>query len=165
MYYQYNVSSNSTILRFSNIDNFNNTTELLQLISEAKNKAKEKIKQILKSQKNTHKLEKLEKFNDLEIKPPTLITYGPYYKYDNDVNKLQEWLDTNTNKVFSDIQQKLQDFNSNRTQNKTEILNLLTNMYVLNYLYKINTDNAEVYKVYLKYNDPKKNMYYKPYLD
>jgi hypothetical protein len=96
---------------------------------------------------------------------PNLVDQDTYYRYGDKLDNTQDWLNNRTAELFKKIQEKLNDYNTNRTNNKAEIIDLLTNIYVINYIYKFNKDNAEVYKVYMKYNDPKKNMYYKSYLD
>lgn len=151
MYYKYNISSNisSNIskLQFTNIDSITDQTQILELLEEAKKMAKEKFSKSFSK----------EKFE--------LINQATYNNYMNELSNIQNWLATNSNTVLADIKAKLDTLNEDRQKNKDKILTLLTNIYMLNYISKINKDNAEVYKVYLKYNDPKKNIYYRPYLD
>ena len=190
MYYKYDMSKQNNIQRFSNIDNINKNTKLLELMKEAQNNAKEQIKIMLQTHGHTniHKNinEKFFQVNDTatptitipsatptitipssnsSVTLPNLIDRSSYYVYNSNLDNLQTWLDKNTSELLNKIKIELDKYNENREENKDKILILLTNIYVLNYIYKLNKDNAEVYKVYLKYNDPKKNMYYKPYLD
>ena len=182
MYYKYDMSNVINIQRFSNIEKMGNNTELLEIMKEAQEKAKEQIHQIIQLSKNVNNKshveiinkpksnENIEGFTDpntttTTTTTPNLVDQDTYYAYIDKLDITQEWLNNKTAELFNKIQEKLNDYNTNRTQNKAEILDLLTNVYVINYIYKLNKDNAEVYKVYLKYNDPKKNMYYKPYLD
>ena len=195
MYYKYDMSKQNNIQRFSNIDNINKNTKLLEIMKEARDNAKEQIKIMLQSHGPT---EKFFQVNDTTTPTPTsatpsatpsaptptsapapaspintsaintlpkLVNQDTYFKYGSQLDNLQSWLDTNTSELLNKIKIELDKYNENREENKDKILSLLTNIYVLNYIYKLNKDNAEVYKVYLKYNDPKKNMYYKPYLD
>jgi hypothetical protein len=211
------MSKQNNIQRFSNIDNINKNTKLLELMKEAQNNAKEQIKIMLQTHGHTniHKNinEKFFQVNDTatptitipsatptitiptatptitiptatptitipsatptitipssnsSVTLPNLIDRSSYYVYNSNLDNLQTWLDKNTSELLNKIKIELDKYNENREENKDKILILLTNIYVLNYIYKLNKDNAEVYKVYLKYNDPKKNMYYKPYLD
>jgi hypothetical protein len=199
MYYKYDMSKQNNIQRFSNIDNINKNTKLLELMKEAQNNAKEQIKIMLQTHGHTniHKNinEKFFQVNDTatptitipsatptitiptatptitipssnsSVTLPNLIDRSSYYVYNSNLDNLQTWLDKNISELLNKIKIELDKYNENREENKDKILILLTNIYVLNYIYKLNKDNAEVYKVYLKYNDPKKNMYYKPYLD
>ena len=43
MYYKYDMSKQNNIQRFSNIDNINKNAKLLEIMSEAREKAKEQI--------------------------------------------------------------------------------------------------------------------------
>jgi len=62
------------------------------------------------------------------------------------------------------IRSTIEEVGRQRIINKEKILNLLTNIYMLRYLEIINKTNAVSYKEYLKYQNPKSNMFYKQYL-
>lgn len=145
-FYVYNGVNVSNIIKY---DNFNNVvdsnTMLLELMNVAKENATKKLK---------------EKFN---INTELLLEADAnnYYK---SINETQSWLDNSYNGDIAKISSYLKTTKDLRNSNKEELLNLLTNIYIINYINYINKQNSESYKMYLKYNNPNKNKYYKQYM-
>jgi hypothetical protein len=80
------------------------------------------------------------------------------------LNTLLNNLNTFETVELVNISSTIEEVGRQRIINKEKILNLLTNIYMLRYLEIINKTNAVSYKEYLKYQNPKSNMFYKQYL-
>jgi hypothetical protein len=96
-----------------------------------------------------------------------LILQNDAENYYNNLNAMQSWLDDTYNGeygILAKIKAQLQTTAETRDINKKSILTLLTNIYIINYINFINKQNAESYKMFLKYEDPKNNKYYNQYL-
>ena len=65
---------------------------------------------------------------------------------------------------MANIQKTMTLIKSKRLENKDEIVKLLSNIYILEFINNINKDNISSYNEYTKYQDPKKNKYYGQYL-
>jgi hypothetical protein len=133
-------------------ENFDNILENKTYLLELMNIAKQNANKILK-----------EKF----IADTNSIFKSDAINYNNSLNELQTWLDNSyygDNGILAQIQSNLRTAENIRTVDKQALLDLLTNMYIINYINYINRQNAESYKMYLKYNNPKNNKYYTQYL-
>ena len=82
----------------------------------------------------------------------------------NNLNTLLNNLSTFETVDLVEIRSTIEEISRQRIINKEKILNLLTNIYILRYIEIINKTNAVSYKEYLKYQNPKSNMFYKQYL-
>ena len=71
--------------------------------------------------------------------------------------------DFETNDLLS-IEKTMNLIKSQRIDNKKKIVDLLTNIYILGTVDTINKGNAVSYREYLKYVNPKDNVFYKQYL-
>ena len=67
------------------------------------------------------------------------------------------------NGLLNKIENQVKNANLNRIEEREKIINLLTNIYMSLYIDNIHKKQHEMYKTYLKYNDPKKNKYYSAY--
>lgn len=147
------IYGNSQSSRNINIGQINsdidleNKTQMLELMNEAKNTVKQNIK-------NTR-----EKFGSL--------TSNEANNYLNEINFLNYWLQNNSdsNGIMEQIKQLVQSANSARIENKKVLVDILTNMYSMAYLDFINHQNAEAYKIYAKYSNPRNNKYYTQFLN
>jgi len=124
-----------------------NKTQMLEIMNEAKNNAKEKIK-------NTR-----EKFISL--------TQAEANTYLDELNFLNYWLQNNSGDkgIMEQIKTLVKSANSARIENKKVLVDILTNMYSMAYLDFINHQNTEAYKVYAKYSNPRNNKFYTQYLN
>jgi hypothetical protein len=126
---------------------------LLELISKAKDNAKENI--------NKNK----EKF--ISAVNQNLLLDSDAQNYFISLNNIDNWIQNDyngPNGIKEYIKGLVKNAANERIENKQLILDTLTNMYIISYLDSINHQNAEAYKVYLKYNNPKNNKYYMQYL-
>ena len=132
--------------RFDNIAD--NKTLLLELMATAKQNANKILK---------------EKFAIDERQ----ILQNDAQNYYNSLNALQSLLDNTYNSeygIMGRLRADIQIAMEARNIDKQAILSLLTNIYIINYMNSVNRQNAESYKMFLKYNDPSKNKYYRQYL-
>jgi hypothetical protein len=123
-----------------------NKIELLELMNEAKNNATQKIK-------NTR-----ENFNSLT----SPLTNDEATNYLSELNFLNYWVQNNSgqNGIMGQINELVQNANNARITNKKVLVDILTNMYSMAYLDFLNHQNAEAYKIYTKYSNPKNNKYF-----
>jgi hypothetical protein len=136
------------------IDNdIDNQTYLLNLIVEAKENAKAKI--------NNNKERFISPVNE------NLLLESDAQNYLISLNNIDNWIQNEYNGsdgIKQYIKGLVKNAANNRAENKQLILDTLTNIYIISYLDSLNRQNAETYKVYLKYKDPKNNKYYAQYL-
>lgn len=81
--------------------------------------------------------------------------------------KLKQLLDKTVKyneKDAPNIQKIIEIIKTQRSTDKTKILEILSNLYVLQNINNINDGNAVSYREYLKYKNPKQNIYYQQYL-
>jgi hypothetical protein len=134
---------NNSLLDNSDIQ-IDENTKLLNLLNTARNNAKNQVK---------------EKFAEL--------TQDEAMQYLDQVNSLQYWVDNNyagTGGIRKQIQNMILDYNKLKDTNNQDLLNLLTNMYMIAYIDHINHQNVESYKVFNKYRNPKNNKYYSQFI-
>ena len=126
-----------------------NKIEMLELMNEAKQNA----------QKNINN--RREKFTALAI------TQDEANKYMNDLNFLNYWVQNNTGDkgIMKQLDELVKNANNTRIKNKKVLVDILTNIYTMQYLDFLHQQNAEAYKVYAKYSNPRNNKYYTQYLD
>jgi hypothetical protein len=131
-----------------------NKTDMLELMNEAKNNAKDKIKNM----KNTR-----ERFTELSRE----LTKDEANSYLTDLNFLNYWIQNNSgqNGIMGQINSLVQNANNARITNRKVLVEILTNMYSMAYLDFLNHQNIEAYKIYAKYSNPNNNKYYTKYLD
>lgn len=147
--YLYTNGDITTILSHDNFDNVaDNKLNMLQLMTNAKQNAQKILK---------------ERF----LVDERQIIQNDAINYLNSVNAVQSWLD-NTYKgeygIMDQIKADVQKVSESRNYNKQQLLELFTNIFVISYINLINKQNAESYKMYLKYNKPIQNKYYSQYL-
>ena len=144
-----NMSNISNIIYNEHFDNIvDNKALMLELMATAKENAAKILK---------------EKF----AVDNRLILQNDAVKYYNNLNAMQFWLDDTYNGeygIMAKIKAELKIASEKRNIDKQAILELLTTIYVINYINFINKQNAESYKMFLKYEDPKNNKYYNQYL-
>ena len=144
----YSNNQTSRNVQNSNSDiEVENKTQLLELMNESKNNAKEKIK-------NTR-----EKFISL--------TQAEANSYLDELNFLNYWLQNNSGDkgIMEQIKLLVKSTNNSRMENKKVLVDILTNMYSMAYLDFIKHQNTEAYKVYAKYSNPRNNKFYTQYLN
>jgi hypothetical protein len=149
MYIYYNGLDFSKIIYDDMV--MDNKIKTLEMFNEAIRKANIKIRK----EKFTSQLDQR------QITQPDAINY--YSQLEN----IQSWLNNNyygENGILENIKYKLSVVNDIREKEKEEIINLLSNIYVIAYIDQINKANAESYKTYLKYGDIRNNPYYNQYL-
>jgi hypothetical protein len=85
----------------------------------------------------------------------------------NELNFLNYWVQNNTgNKgIMKQLDELVKTANTTRTNNKKVLVDILTNIYTMQYLDFLNQQNTEAYKVYAKYGNPRNNKYYAQYID
>ena len=149
IYTDMNISNISNIIYHERFDNIvDNKALMLELMATAKENAEKILK---------------EKF----AVDNRLILQNDAEQYYNNINAMQYWLDNTYSGeygILAKMQAELKIASETRNINKQAILELLTNIYVINYINFINKQNAESYKMFLKYEDPKNNKYYNQYL-
>jgi low affinity Fe/Cu permease len=128
---------------------FENKIEMLELMNEAKQNAQKEINN------------RREKFTALTL------TQDAANQYMNELNFLNYWVQNNTgNKgIMKQLDELVKTANATRTKNKKVLVDILTNIYTMQYLDFLNQQNAEAYKVYAKYSNPQNNKYYTQYID
>jgi hypothetical protein len=127
---------------------------------------------IKKSQKNA-----LEKFKSMNIFNNTILNNKETFKevitlndaniYLDQLNKLNSYIEYNysgSSGLKNMILDMLKNANIERNANKETLLQLLTNLYLISYIEQLGRKNAEAYKVYIKYDNPKNNKYYSQFL-
>jgi hypothetical protein len=146
------VYRNANVSDIIKIDHFNNIADNKTILLELMKNAKDNAIKVLK-----------EKF----LVDERLILQKNAVNYYNNLNAFQSWLD-NTYEgeygIIAKLNKDLETASETRLINKQEILKLLTNIYIINYINFINRQNAESYKMFLKYETPENNKYYKQYL-
>ncbi len=149
--------------------NLEENAELLELMNLAKLQAKTKIENHL--QKIQSKMHNKNNANDKvteRFNPPTsILSADDAEAYIYQINFLADWLSNNTDDkgLMAEINQLVQQANNQRKTDKKTLVNILSNMYALSYINLINRQNAEAYKVYSKYSNPRNNKYYTQYLN
>jgi len=146
------IYTDTNISNFIYHERFDNIVDNKSLMLELMATAKENAEKILK-----------ERF----AVDNRLILQNDAEKYYNNLNAMQSWLDNTYNGeygILAKIKADLQTASETRNIDKKSILILLTNIYVINYINFINKQNAESYKMFLKYETPKNNKYYNQYL-
>lgn len=149
-YFVYKQKENKHVMLDENIDSrIEENTELLNLMNQAKSKAKEKIQ--------------TERFNTTLTSP---LSEDEANQYLVQLNFLSAWIQNNTGDkgIMRELNQLIQRANSERIADKTILLNILSNMYAMSYMEMLHRQNAEAYKVYSKYENPRNNKYYTQYL-
>ncbi len=142
-------------------------TELLDMMNQAKIQAKLKIQEHIKNsikhnRNNIQNKNLTERFNPLI----DTLTEEEAAQYVIQINFLSDWLKNNSNDkgLSADINQLVKQANDQRLTDRNLLINILSNMYALSYIDMLNRQNAEAYKVYSKYKDPRNNKYYTQYL-
>jgi hypothetical protein len=128
---------------------FETKIEMLELMNEAKQNAQKEINN------------RREKFTALTL------TQDAANQYMNELNFLNYWVQNNTgNKgIMKQLDELVKTANTTRTNNKKVLVDILTNIYTMQYLDFLNQQNTEAYKVYAKYGNPRNNKYYAQYID
>jgi hypothetical protein len=127
---------------------------MLDIMNQSKKDAKDKINKMGINNNNNIK----EKFKALTQEEADAIIQN--------INSVNYWIRNNymgTNGIKVIIQSMIKNANNTKDANKETLLKLLTNIYVIEYIDSINRQNAESYKVFLKYSNPKNNKYYSQY--
>ena len=111
-----------------------------------------------------NKTEMLELMNKAKEKF-TALTQDEANTYFNNLNNLNNWMDSSNNSIMKKIDELVKNANSQRINKKNNLVDILTNMYSMAYLDFINNQNSEAYKVYAKYSNPKNNKYLAQYFN
>jgi len=99
-----------------------------------------------------------------------LETFGDDIYDEDGINNLEDivgynaYINSNLNPIISNINNTMDTVKTQRQTNKNNILNILSNIYLKRYIEIMNKQNAESYKMFLKYQEPKTNKYYQAYL-
>lgn len=152
------IYTDANISNIVSIDQFDNITDDKSYLLELMSEANENATKILK--------ERFGISTTIAIDTRQILKKDAENYY-NSINAVQYWLDNNYNGeygIIARIKADIETAQNIRKVNKKALLNLLTNVYIISYLNYTNKQNAESYKMYLKYNDPQKNKYYTQYL-
>ena len=155
LYLYYDPKNNTTISKYNafskhvdnNIDNnIDNKLLILDLLNIATNNAQQIINHTIK--------EKFTSFltvNDINKQNLALdaIMHTLDTEYTNDIDPNNP---DNPNSIINKLKNKLSDAGEVTNTNKETLLKMLTNIYIINYINFTNTQNAEAYKTFLKYN-------------
>jgi len=154
-------------------DNFDNTIDnkivLLELMEKAKDNAQSTISKMdtLINAKMNAKMSVTNNTKEKFLVDDKLLLENDAINYYNNLNAVQSWIDNSYNGdygILAQISSDMQTASDIRQQDKKAILDLLTNIYIIAYINSTNRQNAEAYKVFLKYDNPKNNKYYSQYM-
>ena len=156
-----------------NYDNFYNTIDnkivLLELMEKAKDNAQSTISKMdtIINAKMNEKMSAANNTKEKFLVDDRLLLENDAINYYNSITAVQSWLDNSYNGpygILAQISSDMQTASNIRQQDKKAILDLLTNIYIVAYINSNNRKNAEAYKVYSKYSNPKNNKYYSQYM-
>ena len=102
----------------------------------------------------------IEKNRKPNIKENFLLDNNDINTYTNNLITLKTHLNTYQAKDIENIKKTIKTIVDQRNLNKQQILDLLTNIYMIRYIERMNQINAISYKQYLKYINPKDNKFY-----
>lgn len=142
LYAQY---GNSGLLSNINDEIITEKTKLLDMMNTARNNARDKIKEQFSAE----------------------LTQEEAMQYLDQLNSLSYWYSNNYKNdggIKTQIENMIRDYNQAKAKNNQNLLDLLTNMYMIAYIDYINHQNVEAYKVFNKYRSPKNNKYYSQFL-
>lgn len=154
-------------------DNFDNTIDnkiiLLELMEKAKDNAQSTISKMdtIINANMSAKMSAAKNTKEKFVVDNRLLLENDAINYYNNLNAIQSWLDNSYNGpygILAQISSDMQTASNIRQQDKKAILDLLTNIYIIAYINSNNRKNAEAYKVYSKYSNPKNNKYYSQYM-
>jgi len=92
------------------------------------------------------------------------ISANELKQYSDSLKKLSVNINNlNTNDLLS-IQKTINEVKKQKAINKQQILDVLTNIYILRYIDFVNQGNAVSYHEFVKYQNPNQNTFYKQYL-
>ena len=140
------------------------TNHFMDVITTAKSNAHEIIKKIENELPITTRIQTKEKFDTPDERR---LLISDANNYDIQLNNLSTWLNTSyygDNGILKNLKYQLTQANNYRTEKRDDLIKLLTNIYILAYLDSMYKNNAEVYKMYLKYRNPTENKYYQQYI-
>lgn len=98
-----------------------------------------------------------------KLKENFTIDTSTLQNYNANLGVLQTYLATYQSTDLKNIQNIMKTVNDKALVGKQQILDLLTNIYMMRYLENINQINATTYKEFLKYEYPEQNKFYKQY--
>lgn len=160
LFYVYKNGDISKLIYYDNnmhMDNKNNKpVNTIAIINEARNNALERIR----NTNNTNK-EKFIVVDEDQILEPKAG------EYNSQLDNLANWLDNSyygENGLLAKLKYELTQADIYRNEKRADLMELLTNIYILAYLENLKKTNAETYKMYLKYRNPVNNKYYSQYL-
>jgi len=143
-------SSNNKII--GNVNNFDNIVELNS----------EMLELIALANQNAKKIIQKENF----LVDERLIKESDANNYLYSLNNIQLWLNNTmygNNGILAKIKVNLNKANNIRVEEKQKILELLTNIFIIQYINYINKHNAQSYNIYSKYKNPESNKFLKQY--
>ena len=98
-----------------------------------------------------------------KLKENFTIDTSTLQNYNANLGVLQTYLATYQSTDLQNIKNIMKTVNDTALVGKQQILDLLTNIYMMRYLENINQINATTYKEFLKYEYPSQNKFYKQY--
>jgi len=161
LFYIYHGGNLSQLIYYDNRTDI--TKHLISVNTTAKSNARETIKKIENDLTNSGSKSK----ENFAIIDERRLLIKNANKYDIQLNNLSTWVDTSyygENGLLNNLKYQLTLADNYRTEKREELIKLLTNIYVLAYLDSMYKNNAEVYKMYLKYRNPVENKYYQQYI-
>jgi len=96
-----------------------------------------------------------------KLKENFTIDTSTLQNYNANLGVLQTYLATYQSSDLQNIKKIMKTVNDTALVGKQQILDLLTNIYMMRYLENINQINATTYKEFLKYESPSQNKFYK----
>lgn len=156
IYYDNNMDMDNKNSKDNKNNKNNKPVNTIAIINEARNNALERIR----NTNNTNK-EKFIAVDQDQILDPTA------QEYNNRLDNLALWLDNSyygENGLLAKLKYELTQADIYRNEKRADLMELLTNIYILAYLENLKKTNAETYKMYLKYRNPVNNKYYSQYL-
>ena len=157
----YNGVENTYIFSSDILDN---KILLLNELNIASDNASKRITNTLNTKLNTNTNTKknMERFVAIDNR---ILTLNDILKQQLSLKAIQHALDNKYKTIIDDIQPAIIETKNNTNINTQKLRDMLSNIYLINYINFTNKQNAEGYKVYLQYSKPyENNKYYKQYL-
>jgi len=138
-------------------DILDNKILLLNELNIASDNASNRINNTLNTKLNT-KLN-IERFAAVDNR---ILTYNDIQKQELSLNAIQNVLDNKYKNITDAIKPAIDETKKNTDINTNKLRDMLSNIYLINYINFTNKQNAEGYKVYSQYSKPyENNKYYK----
>ena len=129
---------------------------VMEIITSAKNNAIQQIKEM-----GHNELKNKERF----LVDNRQLLQNNAINYNDSLDNINEWIKNinEPNGMLAQIKKQLLIGSRLRQEEKENILQNITDIYILAYLEQINKANKVSYKVFDKYKTPSENKYYKQY--